>query len=116
MNIPILSGRSFLESDRENIPLVAVVNEHMAKHYWNGDAVGKRFHLSNGGGPLVQIVGIARMAKYLWIAEPPNDFFYLPYRQHPYRPRAAEMSLVAESVCPGCVDPRQRVARRGAQA
>ena len=100
MNIPILSGRGFLESDRENTPLVAVVNDHMAKHYWKGDAVGKRLHLTNASGPLVQIVGVARMAKYLWIAEPPNDFMYLPYRQHPYRPRAAEMSIVAESVAP----------------
>ena len=93
MNIPVLHGRSFLESDRENVPMVAVVNEHMAKHYWNGDAVGKRFHLTNGRGPLVQVVGIARMAKYLWIAEPANDFMYLPYRQHPYRPSAACGSL-----------------------
>ena len=46
MGIPILAGRGFLESDRENTPLVAVVNEHMAKHYWpKGDAVGRRFHV-----------------------------------------------------------------------
>jgi predicted permease len=100
MNIPILHGRGFLESDRENVPLVAVVNERMANHYWKGDAVDKRLHLTNASGPLVQVVGIARMSKYLWIAEPPNDFMYLPYRQHPYRPRAAEMSIIAESVTP----------------
>jgi ABC-type antimicrobial peptide transport system permease subunit len=40
------------------------------------------------------------MAKYLWIAEPPVDFVYLPYRQHLRRPRAAEMSIIAESVAP----------------
>jgi len=79
---------------------VAVVNDHMANHYWKGDAVGKRFHLDNVHGPLVEVVGIARMAKYLWIAEPPLDFFYLPYRQYPHRARAAEMSVIAESVAP----------------
>ena len=94
MDIPILAGRGFLESDRENAPLVAVVNEHMAKHYWpKGDALGKRFHLGTATGPLIEIVGIARMAKYLWIAEPPLDFVYLPFRQHP----RSTMSLVAES-------------------
>jgi predicted permease len=100
MNIPILRGRGFLESDRENMTLVAVVNEKMAKHYWEGNAIGKQFHLENADGPLVQVVGIARMAKYLWIAEPPNDFVYLPYRQHPRRVRAAEMSIITESVAP----------------
>ena len=100
MNIPILRGRGFLASDREGTPLVAVVNEKMAKHYWKGDAIGKQFHLDNAGGPLVQVVGIARLAKYLWIAEPPPDFVYLPYRQHPRRPRAAEMSIIAESAAP----------------
>jgi len=100
MNIPLLRGRGLLESDRENMPLVAVVNEKMAKHYWKGDAIGKQFHLDNAGGPLIQVVGIARIAKYLWIAEPPNDFVYLPYRQHPRRPRAAEISIITESVAP----------------
>lgn len=100
MNIPILRGRAFLESDREDAPLVAVVNEHMADHYWKGDAVGKRFRLTNASGPLVEVVGIAKMSKYLWIAEPPNDFLYLPYRQHPNRPQAAAMSIVVESVAP----------------
>jgi len=98
MNIPILQGRGFLESDRADVPMVAVVNEQMARHYWKGDALGKRFHLDNANGPLVQIVGIARMSKYLWIAEPLLDFIYFPYRQHPRRPRAAEISIVAQSV------------------
>jgi len=97
MNIPILRGRGLLESDRENVPLVAVVNQQMASHYWKGDALGKRFHLDGADGPLVQIVGVARMSKYLWIAEPLLDFVYLPYRQHPRRPRAAEMSIISES-------------------
>jgi len=100
MTIPILRGRGFFESDTENVPLVAVINEHMANHYWKGDAVGKRFYLDSVHGPLVEVVGIARMAKYLWIAEPPLDFFYLPYRQYPHRARAAEMSIIAESVAP----------------
>jgi predicted permease len=91
---PVERGRGFLESDRENAPLVAVVNDHMARHYWpNGDALGRRFHLGTASGPLIEIVGIARKAKYAWIAEPPMDFVYLPFRQHP----RAQMSLVVES-------------------
>jgi len=97
MDTPIQKGRGFLESDREDTPLVAVVNEHMATHYWpNRDALGQRFHLGAATGPLIEIVGIARKAKYAWIAEPPMDFVYLPFRQHP----RSQMSLVVESNAP----------------
>jgi predicted permease len=97
LGTPVERGRGFLESDRENTPLVAVVNDHMARHYWpNGDALGRRFHLGTATGPLIEIVGIARKAKYAWIAEPPMDFVYLPFRQHP----RSQMSLVVESNAP----------------
>ncbi len=95
--IPILQGRGFLESDRQDTPLVAVVNEQFAHHYWPGqNALGKRFHMKSATGPLVQIVGLAKMAKYFWIAEPPQDFIYLPYTQE----KNAAMTLMAESVAP----------------
>jgi len=95
--VPILRGREFLESDRQDTPLVAVVNEQFAHHYWpKEDALGKRFHLKSATGPLVQIVGIAKMAKYFWIAEPPQDFIYLPYTQE----KNAAMTVMAESAAP----------------
>ena len=96
MNIPILRGRGFLETDGENAPLVAVANEEMASHYWKGSALGRSFHLGAAEGPLVQIVGIARMSKYLWIGERPTEFLYLPFQQHP----RSKMTLLAESGAP----------------
>jgi predicted permease len=94
MGIPILAGRGILESDGEKTPLVAVVNERLARHYWpEGDAVGRHFHFGTAAGPLVEIVGIAKASKVLWVAEPPLDFVYLPFRQHP----SSHMSLVVES-------------------
>jgi ABC-type antimicrobial peptide transport system permease subunit len=38
-------------------------------------------------------VGIARNTKYLWIAEPPTEYIYLPLTQHPQ----TRMTLIAES-------------------
>jgi len=97
MGIPIVAGRGFLEPDGRKTPLVAVVNEHMAKHFWVGkDAVGKHFHLGSASGPLVEIVGIAKSSKVMWIGEPPLDFIYLPFRQHPL----STMALVTESNAP----------------
>jgi predicted permease len=97
LHIPILRGRGFLDSDRDGTPLVAVVNELFAQHYWpKQDAVGKRFHLKSPTGPLVEIVGIAKMAKYFWIAEPPLEFIYLPYTQE----KNPGMTIVAETAAP----------------
>ncbi len=97
MDIRILRGRSFLESDQANSPAVAIINEQLANHYWPKEqALGKRFHLRDSTGPLVQIVGIAKDSKHFWIAEPPLDFVYLPYTQNP---RSA-LTLVAESNAP----------------
>ena len=41
----------------------------------------------------MQVVGLAKTSKYVFIAEPPSDFVYFPYRQT--RPR--QMILLARS-------------------
>jgi predicted permease len=94
MRIPVLQGRGFWESDKANTPPVAVVNEEFARHYWpNQSAVGKRLRLKDVAGTLVEIVGVAKTAKYLWISETPTDFVYLPFSQN----GQAEMALIAQS-------------------
>jgi predicted permease len=111
IGIPILEGRAVLETDREDTPLVAVVNEHMANHYWRGNALGKRFQLKDAGQTMVQVVGVAKMAKYVWSGEAPQDFVYLPYRQH----TGSKLTLVAESQAPDAatVAPALREVVRG---
>jgi len=84
MDVAVLRGRGILRSDSADAPLVAVVNEQFAKHYWQGeDAVGKHIRLNSGTGTLVEIVGIARTVKYRQSFEKPTDFVYLPVAQHP---------------------------------
>ncbi len=104
MGVRLLQGRSFLESDQPNTPRVAIIEEHLANHYWpKGDALGKSFHLRNAAGDLVQIVGIAKTTKHFWIAEPPLDFLYLPYTQNTTRAGAfapttsSALNVVAQS-------------------
>jgi len=97
LGVRVLQGRGFLESDRENAPLVAVVNDRLANRYWpNGNALGKRFHLTGANGPLVEVVGVAKAAKVFFISEPPADVVYLPFRQH----ARAALILVTESDAP----------------
>jgi predicted permease len=107
MRIPLLQGRAFLPTDLPDSPRVAVVNQHFANHYWpKGDALGKRFHLKNGAGELVEIIGVAKTSKYFWIAEPPLDYVYLPYTQNANRTDSIAsiifpaLTIVAESDAP----------------
>jgi len=63
--------------------MVAVVNETMARGLWPGeDAVGKRFRCF-GQAWIVEVVGVARDAKYFTIGEEAQPFFYFPLAQHP---------------------------------
>jgi putative ABC transport system permease protein len=101
MAVSILRGRGFRETDSTETPKVAVVNEQFAQHYWPGqDAMGKRIQVfdqdknSKNTKDWVEIVGIAKTGKYLWVAEPPTEFIYLPWRQNPRN----HMILVAESM------------------
>jgi predicted permease len=84
MRIPLLRGRAFTAGDDEKAPLVAIVNQTMADRFWpHQDAIGKRFALQ-AGGPLWQVVGIARDSKYLVIFESPMPYFYVPLAQNFY--------------------------------
>jgi hypothetical protein len=95
--VRLLRGRGFRDSDTASSAKVAVVNEQFATHYWPGkEALGKRFRIDNAKGPLVEIVGISKTAKYEWIGEPPTEFVYLPLAQHVH----GKMTLLAESEGP----------------
>jgi predicted permease len=83
MSIPILRGRGFRDSDTADTPLVAIVNEQFAKHYWpSSDALGQHIRLDNTNGPLVEIVGIAQTIKIQDAFDKPSDFVYIPMAQH----------------------------------
>ena len=56
MGIQLLSGRTFSSDDTPDSPLVAIINQRMAKHYWpHEDAVGKGF---KWGGRHLTVVGV----------------------------------------------------------
>src|SRR5262249_45325419 len=94
MNVKLLEGRGFLETDSPTAPKVVIVNKTLAKKYWPGQgAIGKRMRLGEGQSDWITIVGVVKTGKYIWIAEPPTEFLYLPFRQHP----RFHMTLFAQS-------------------
>jgi macrolide transport system ATP-binding/permease protein len=94
MKIDIVSGRAFTADDKDGSPRVAIVNQEFAKRFWPGqDPVGKRFRLDTEKGPYVQVVGVARNSKYLYISEPQLRYFYLPFAQE----QGTRMVLLSQS-------------------
>lgn len=82
--VQLARGRGFRDTDTATSMKVAVVNEQFANHYWpKSDALGKRFRIDKPDGPSFEIVGISKTAKYYWMGEPPTEFVYLPFTQHP---------------------------------
>ena len=85
LGIPVTRGRDFNESDTEDRPLVAIVNEALVRKSLGGqDPIGRTIFCSwdkKGGMTIVGVVGDARQrAPGL---EPMPDC-YMPYRQHAY--------------------------------
>jgi macrolide transport system ATP-binding/permease protein len=94
MKTPIVRGRAFTTGDKADSARVAIVNEEFAKKYWpSQDAIGKKIRFDGPNGPVAQVVGIAKTAKYIFIGEPALAFVYLPLTQH----SQTRMSLVVET-------------------
>ncbi|MGH9855565.1 MAG: FtsX-like permease family protein, partial [Blastocatellia bacterium] len=79
---PLMRGRGIERRDDERSPRVAVVNETMARSLWpDQEAVGKRFRCF-GESWIVEVVGVARDAKYNDLTEANTPFIYVPLLQN----------------------------------
>jgi predicted permease len=81
LGVPIVAGREFTSADALGRPHVAIVNETFARKFNLGrDAVGKR--MSRGGDTLdIEIVGLAKDAKYSSVKDKIPPVFFVPYLQ-----------------------------------
>jgi len=86
--IPLREGRDFDDRDDTGAPLVAVVNETLARQLWPGKrAIGERFRFF-GDDAATEVIGIAADSKINSLAEAPTPIIYSPLRQT-YRPAAS---------------------------
>ena len=80
VDIPILEGRDFLESDDETSQKAIIINETMAKRFWpNQNPVGRTMTIF--GDRHVTIVGVVGATKLRGLNEAAKPFFYVPLRQ-----------------------------------
>ena len=85
LQIPLLSGREFTESDTAAAPKVAIVSQSLAKLYWpNENALGKRLKPELTGGEWCTVVGVAADVRH-WAADVTDvePTAYYPYTQVP---------------------------------
>ena len=81
LGVAVVQGREFSKLDSASAPRVAIVNQSFANKFWPGqDAMGKTFQTERDG-PKIQIVGLTRTGKYLFLYESPQPYLYFPMAQ-----------------------------------
>ena len=82
MQIPLLVGRSLGAQDDARAPKVAVVNQMFAQKYFsNENVIGKRFSLDPTKPGEIEIVGLAKDAKYTSQRDQIEPTAYTPWQQ-----------------------------------
>lgn len=81
MQIPLLSGRFFADTDTDRTPPVAIIDQKMADHFWpHGDAVGRRIRRSNDS-PWATIVGTIGVVREYGLDIDSKMVVYFPHAQ-----------------------------------
>ena len=82
MNIALLRGRDFLDSDTESSPRVAVINQAMAERFWpRVNPVGQSFKRTGDALHPIEIVGVVRNSRIEDVYSPFGPAFYVPLSQ-----------------------------------
>ena len=82
MEIPLLAGRTLRAQDDARGPKVVIVNQTFARRYFpNENPIGKRFAFASNKPDEIEIVGLAKDAKYTRQRDEIPPTIYLPWRQ-----------------------------------
>lgn len=86
LQIPLLAGRAFEPTDRQDSRVVVVVSKTLADQFFPGEnPVGKMLVLPNWGdnGVYLEIIGVVDDVRDEGLASPHRPVFYLSFRQTP---------------------------------
>ena len=93
LGIPIKEGRSFLSSDGANAPMVAIVDEQLARTVWPGrSAIGRRLR-EGQADPWSTVVGVVGHVRHTGLDDTSQPQVYW---NHPQRPQE-RMALVVKA-------------------
>lgn len=94
MQIPLMRGRGFLDSDTETSPMVAVVNVEFARRFFpRGDAIGREIEVGQQQRERARIVGIVGNVNEFQGQLSPRPQIYEHYLQAP----SAAMAVIVRS-------------------
>jgi predicted permease len=84
MQIPLVAGRVFADSDTSHAPPVIVVNQALARRFWpQGNPIGARLVVDQNNGRVAEIVGVVADVKPERIENQDWPTIYNPYAQVP---------------------------------
>jgi predicted permease len=93
VGVALAAGRWPTDRDVLGLPVVAIINESMARRYWpSGAAIGRTFRFGGPDGPAFEVIGIARDVKYRTLREEAAPSFYYSIHQS-QRPRAGALHV-----------------------
>ena len=84
MQIPLRAGRDFTLLDREEQPLVAIVNEEMVREFFpHENPIGMRIRWTGDTGPpqWMTVIGVVGDVKHSGLNQPTDPAVYAPFSQ-----------------------------------
>ena len=83
MSIPLVDGREFTLSDKEDSSPVVILNQALARRLWpHHNAIGQRVRIGCNSQVAAEVVGVARDTKVVSLTESPSPHFYVPFSQN----------------------------------
>ena len=122
LGIPLVRGRDFSAADTLASPGVVIINEEMARRYFEGqDPLGQRIKLGPAGSsnPWMTVVGIARDVRHFGLDSPIRREIFRPYSQAVWPSMTITVKAAAEPLNLAApvraalarIDPEQPVSR-----
>ena len=111
LEIPLLTGRTFLPRENAESSGVTVVNRTLAQKFWPGaEAIGRRLRLTSDSGEVWRtVVGVVGDVQEDELESKPAPQMYVPYADSP----RFHMSLIVRTTgVPGAAAPAVRAAIR----
>jgi putative ABC transport system permease protein len=84
LRVPLLSGRTFADADRDGTERVVVVSASLARRLWpGGEAVGRRIYWGGTTGNTRTVIGVVGDIRDTQLQAEPTPILFLPHAQVP---------------------------------
>lgn len=99
LRIPLRQGRAFTPGDTAGAPQVVVIDEFLARRYFQGqDPIGRQIRRGPSGAPPWTIVGVVGSIRKVSLAEPvEKETIYFPVAQAPTPDPVRTLGLVVRT-------------------